>query len=259
MLTNDARSLSLAEPLAHFAEHGWARLGVVLRDDALIALRARVDAIMLGEIRHPDFFFQRDSASGDYFDLDFDSRATRGWAGPRLDYRKIEKIERDPFFRSLIANPLFERIARTLLSGDIALYRAAIFSKAAAGGTELPWHQDGGRMWGLDRDPTLQIWTALDDAPIESGPVEIVPGTHRAGLASAFGGRVPAALTQTIESGKPLPARAGEVLLVHNHLWHRSGRNTTGRPRRAISICLMSAETKCTRKRRAPRTFERIF
>ena len=26
--------------------------------------------------------------------------------------------------------------------------------------------QDGGRLWGLSRDPELQIWTALDDAPL---------------------------------------------------------------------------------------------
>ena len=33
-----------------------------------------------------------------------------------------------------------------------------------------------------------------------------------------------------------LPAVAGEVILVHNHLWHRSGRTATGKPRRALSV-----------------------
>ncbi|RYG64459.1 phytanoyl-CoA dioxygenase, partial [bacterium] len=56
-----------------------------------------------------------------------------------------------------------------------------------------------------------------------------------------------------------LEARAGEVLLLHNLLWHRSGVNATGRPRRAFSICYMSAETRCLRKKRAPRAFTRVF
>ncbi len=58
----------------------------------------------------------------------------------------------------------------------------------------LPWHQDGGRFWGLDRDPILQIWTALDDAPVAAGCVEVLPGSHRDGLATPLGGLVPAPL-----------------------------------------------------------------
>ena len=60
-----------------------------------------------------------------------------------------------------------------------------------AAATDLPWHQDGGNFWGLDRDPVLQIWTALDDAPLDGGCVEVVAGTHLAGLATPLGGVVP--------------------------------------------------------------------
>ena len=94
------------------------------------------------------------------------------------------------FVRGL-RNPLFERIARAVIGGDIAIYRALLFNKAKQGGTVLPFHQDGGSYWGLDRDPTLQIWTALDDVPVESGCVEIVPKSHEGGLATPLGGVVP--------------------------------------------------------------------
>jgi ectoine hydroxylase-related dioxygenase (phytanoyl-CoA dioxygenase family) len=56
-----------------------------------------------------------------------------------------------------------------------------------------------------------------------------------------------------------VPAAAGDVVLIHNHVWHRSGRNRTGRPRRALTVCLMSAATRCLRKRRAPREFYALF
>ena len=52
---------------------------------------------------------------------------------------------------------------------------------------------------------------------------------------------------------------AGEVILLHNHLWHRSGRNTTGRRRAALNVCYMSAATRCLRKKRAPREFLQVF
>lgn len=258
MLTPGALAMDLTAPLAHFAEHGWARLGRVLDDDAAAALRARADEIMLGRVVYDGLFFQKDSPTGSYADLEF----AKGWQGPSLEYRKIEKLERDPLYRAWIENPLFGRIAHALVGDAVSLFRAVLWTKSAAGGTELPFHQDGGRFWGVDRDPTLQIWTALDDVPLESGCVEVVSGTHRGGLVSADGGGVPeeALLAAgAADRAEPLPARAGEVLLIHNHVWHRSARNTSGHPRRALSACYMDAATRCTRKKRAPRRFVRLF
>lgn len=248
----------IREALAHLAEHGWARLGRVAAADELAALRARCDDLMLGRVRVDGLFFQPDSSSGDYADLAFG----RGWIGPSLGYRKIEKLELDDLFRALVAAPRFEQIARAAIPGDIAIYRAALFAKAAGGGTELPWHQDGGRFWGVDRDPTLQVWLALDDVPLESGCVEVLPGSHAGGLATPDGGNVPAALVAAAGADMralALPALAGEVLLLHNHTWHRSRRNATCRARRAVTICYMSADTRCLRTRRAPRAFHRPF
>jgi hypothetical protein len=244
--------------MAHFRAQGWARLGVVAGEGALAELRARADDIMLGRVVHPGLFFQRDSGTGRYEDLAFG----RGWEGPGLDYRKIEKLEVDPLFRAWLENEVFERVVRTLLGDAVAIYRATLFTKSAQGGTELPWHQDGGSFWGLDRDPELQIWTALDDTPVESGCVEVVDGSHAAGLATPLGGTIPAEIAlagRAEERCRPLPAQAGEVLLIHNHLWHRSGCNSTGRPRRAFTVSYMDAATRCTRRRRAPRTFTRVF
>jgi len=126
----------------------------------------------------------------------------------------------------------------------------------------LPWHQDGGVFWGVDQAPTLQIWTALDDAPLDAGCVEVIRGSHKRGLATPEGGTIPDRLVdEDVNEGRvlPLPARAGEAILIHNRLWHRSGVNTTGLRRSALSICYMSASTKCLRKRRAPREFVRVF
>ena len=246
---------ALEAALASFAAHGFARLGRVLDDERLAALRARVDDLMLWRVRIDGLFYQHDSPTGAYEDLSYG----KGWIGPSLAYRKVEKLEREPLLRAWIENPLYARIAHRLVGPDVALYRAMLMNKAAQGGTALPWHQDGGTFWGIDRMPTLQIWTALDDAPEAAGCLEFVPGTHADGLCTIHGGSVPAEFLPRAASALRLPVEAGEAVLIHNHVWHRSGVNTTGQPRRALSFCYMDAATRCLRTKRAPRHFERVF
>ena len=242
--------------LASFAREGYSRLGRVIDDETTAELGARVDDLMLARVRHEGMFFQRDSETGRYEDLSFGL----GWQGPSLDYRKMEKLELDPVFAAYLRNPLFERIARRLIEGPIALYRAVVFTKSARGGSDLPFHQDGGAFWGVDRMPTLQLWTALDDCPLDGGCLEVVPRTHLSGLTTKEGGVVPKALLDGVEDRiVALPAVRGEVILVHNHLWHRSRRSQSGQRRSTLSVCYMSAATRCLRKKRAPRTFTTLF
>merc|ERR1711964_39405 len=94
---------------------------------------------------------------------------------------------------------------------DVALFRAMVFNKPAEKGTDLPWHQDGGDWWGLDRDPQIFVWTALDDATCENGCVQVVPGSHRLGLLS----------------------RRGHTLSVENIARHK------GRRTKSMSRCLV--------------------
>ncbi len=247
------------EAVVHYLEHGWARLGQLAGEATLGPLRDRVDQIMLGEVSYDGLFFQHDSETGDYADLAYG----QGWEGPSLKYRKIEKLEKDPLFFAWLSNDVFRRVAaRVYGPTSITLYRAFLMNKHAGGGSNLPWHQDGGNFWGLDRDPTLQIWTPLDDAPRGGGCVEVVPGSHRFGLATPLGGVVPDNHIARVDAeahALALPAVAGEVFLIHNHVWHRSGRTNTGNPRRALSVCYMDGATKCRRKKRTPREFVRVF
>jgi len=258
MLAPSAEDVDVGAALGHFRAHGWARLGQVASDEIIEALRLRADDIMLGRVRPEPFFFQRDGETGRYEDLVFG----RGWEGPSLEYRKIEKLEADPIFRAWLENRLFERVVKAAIGPDVSIYRATLFTKGTRGGTVLPWHQDGGSFWGLDRDPELQIWTAIDDAPIEAGCVEVLDASHNGGLARPLGGMIPRAIcdeARADERKMALPARAGEVLLIHNYLWHRSGLNASGRPRRAFTVTYMPDSTRCLRQKRAPRSFVRVF
>jgi len=257
MLEPTIESWDIGPPLADLAAAGFARLGRVLSDDGLSLLRSRADDLMLGRDAPEGLFYQHDSQSGEYEDL----KLGQGWIGPSLAYRKIERLERDGVMWRLLANPLFLRLARSVAGGDVTLYRAMLMNKAGGGGTELPWHQDGGLFWGLDRDPALTIWVALDDATVASGALRVVPGSHRGGLVRPMGGNVPADVLLAAgvpAAGRCVEAGAGEAILLHNHVWHCSGRNSTATPRRALSFCYLDARTRCTRRRRAPRRFAAV-
>ena len=258
ILTSRAQDLDLRGPLTEFAEQGYARLGQVLRSDAAHDLATRAAALMQGEVRHSGMFFQHDSPSGRYEDMEFNG----GWVGPSQAYRKLERLELDPLFRAWIENPLFQRLAQTVLGPDVTLYRAVLWNKKAQGGMAVPWHQDDGRFWGLDSPPVLQVWTALDDAPAEAGCLEVLPGSHLPGLATPEGGTIPSPCLEREQAearAQALPALRGESILVHNHTWHRTGRNHTALPRRAVSVSFLSGEVSCARRRRAPRQFLRLF
>ncbi|MFL5319841.1 MAG: phytanoyl-CoA dioxygenase family protein [Myxococcaceae bacterium] len=251
--------MELAEALMKLSEDGYARLGPVLSDEGIFLLRERAEELMLGKVVYPGLFFQLDAESGQYKDAPLGL----GWQGPSLSYRKLEKLEKDERFREWLQNPLFERIARERIGpGAVVIYRSILFNKNAQGGSEIPWHQDGGKLWGLTEDPELQIWTALDDAPEGGGCLEVVPGTHRLGLASALGGVVPAgkvAEEHADQRAIPVPVKAGEVVLLHNQVWHRSGKSRVGQRRLAFSVCYMSGRVRCLRKRHAPRVFFEAF
>jgi hypothetical protein len=249
--------IDVGAALTDLARDGYARIGAALEGPELDALRARCDDLMLGRVVHDGMFFQLDAASGAYEDLE----KGLGWQGPSLGYRKIEKLELDPLFFAYLSNPVFARIA-TSLAPTISLYRAVLFSKAANGGTPLPWHQDAGLPWGIDRLPLVQIWTALDDAPLEAGCLEVIPASHRDGLATAVGGVIPADRARAAEADEralPLEARAGEAILLHNLTWHRSGRNRTAHMRRAFTVCFLDGRTACTRRRKPKRRFLPLF
>lgn len=254
---NPARALSDAEieaALTAWRDDGYAVIRQVADATTVGALRDRLQAYLLGERPDPGLFFQRDSGTGSYADVTFG----HGWEGPDVPYRKVERLERDDRFAAWLGDPLFRRMASRIFPGGTSLYRATAFLKAPRVGSDLPWHQDGGLFWGLDRTPCWQVWTALDDAPVEAGCLEVVPGSHRAGLVTPNGGLVPAAKAAGV-AGVKLPASAGDVVLLHNLLWHRSGPNPTASPRRAFTVSYLDAATRCTRTRRAPRVFTTVF
>ena len=82
------------------------------------------------------------------------------------------------------------------------------------------------------------------------------------GLATPLGGNIPREMADRAGADArrlALPALAGDVLLIDNYLWHRSGAKTSPADQGGITVAYMPASTRCLRRKRAPRTFVRVF
>lgn len=243
-----------------YEQEGYLKLGRVLNEEDLAALRQRIDDIMLGkaDIDYDQLLMQLDSADGKYEHMPAQSK---GHKGATLAYRKIQELEHDPLFREYVERPVFQEIAAKVYGAEtpIACFRAMFMNKPALQGTLLPWHQD--RWTFLDRDPLITLWTALDPATVANGCVQIIPGSHRYGLInpshpSGFLTEEQGQEYAPDEKAVYLELEAGEVALLHNWLLHRSDTNSTTIPRRAFSVCYMDANTVANNAAHFTRLFD---
>jgi hypothetical protein len=231
-----------------FATDGYLRLGPLLALEELAALQQRIDDIMLGraEIAYDRLLMQLDPAQ--YPD---NAAQTTGWKEATLSYRKIQNLELDPLFQAYLQRPLFQEAAARVYGPavPIACFRAMFMNKPAQHGTLLPWHQDA---WSyLDRQPLLTVWTALDPATVANGCVQVIRGSHRWGRinpadTSGFLTAEQSAHYCPDDAVEFLELEAGEAMLLHNWLLHRSDANRTATPRRAFSVCYMDARTQAS-------------
>ena len=227
-----------------FDKDGYLLLGRVLDDERLTALRGRIDDIMLGTVDYPTLQRQIDTG-GRYEEL---ADPVAGPGEVTLSYRKLQGLEADPLVLALITRDLFREACARIYGrhASISIFRAMLMNKPAGKGTHLPWHQDAGDVWKLDRDPVLTSWIALDPATRQNGCLQVIPGSHRLGLLSRNGSTVSEAHARQYcpeEQIVHLEIAAGEAILLHNWMLHRSGTNSTNGPRRALSACYMDGRT----------------
>ena len=221
-----------------FMNQGYLRLGQVLSADELTALQRRIEDIMMGRVRYENMRLQ-----------EVGKKRTIGNKEATLSYRRIDDLEQDPLFLAYIQHPLFRQITRRYFGEDVSIFRAMFMNKPAQQGTILPWHQDVGVGWGVDNDPTVTVWAALDPATVENGCMQVVPGSHKRGVISKrhFPSKEQLAECAPPGSEIDIEAEAGEVILLNNLLLHRSGINPTGQSRRAFSIAYMDGASHSVR------------
>ena len=103
----------------------------------------------------------------------------------------------------------------------------------------IPWHQDRA-FWSSRRPPTTTAWIALDDCRTVNGCMHVLPRSHGGSSlrahAAVAGSSIRGCSVDVTEVEIPMEIEAGEALLYHERLVHRSGGNATDAPRRALVL-----------------------
>jgi hypothetical protein len=214
-----------ADEVAHYDEHGWAKLPGLVPPETAQALLAMAK-VRMGE----------DGQGNEVSPMDqpfFNPEVSDGPSSPVL-------------------RPLMEKLgasARALMQrreGVGVRYFGDLFAPKLPAGAETRhpgagatyFHQDFIN-WALDRSGGLTFWIALEDLGPESGTMSFFSGSHRMGALGHYrsyeGAKdirddYPELATRCAETG-PMTYRAGDATVHHNLMVHGAAENLTDRPR----------------------------
>jgi ectoine hydroxylase-related dioxygenase (phytanoyl-CoA dioxygenase family) len=151
-----------------------------------------------------------------------------------------------PQISALVRSPVIVNAVADLIGPDIAVEGGFLLTKPPGGDFVVPWHQDGvNDRVELDPARAVTVWAALTDATADSGALQVIPGSWRAGYLpyrreDTPGGQRGRALQTDVppDSADPVlvPAAAGQALLMDVRLLHRSGPNTASWPRVGLNL-----------------------
>ena len=214
--------------VAHYHENGYVIPDYRLSEDTLAAIR---DAHARLLHRHPEFH--------DY------CAQLLAWDLAFLNYA------RDPVILDMVEQ---------IIGPDFALWNSSFFAKPALNGYKTPWHQDG-EYWPIRPVATCTVWIAIDDATVENGCLNYMPGSHKRRELLAHQENPAQGLTLNQELSPDdydddkafhLELEAGQMSLHDVFLVHGSEANNSPNPRRtaratATGWMMFSAQTKWMR------------
>ncbi len=218
----DPMPASREERIAFFRREGFLILAGLVDADELRTLRADLERAASGH----------DDAAVRPVTVDVEQQQDK-----QRDVTALRKIsgmtQRAESFARLARHPRLVAWLHDLLGPVLQLYRDVVMMKAARVGRQKPWHQDS-VYWPWRPMDLVSVMTALDDATVANGCLQIIPRSHTSVLPHHGGEQQidldPAWQARTVA----VPLRAGDALLFHSLLLHASEPNRSDDDRRVV-------------------------
>jgi len=214
------------DQVALYDDQGYLPLGPVLTDKGLEALRREAMAAWEAE-KGP-----------------FDP--TRNWLQNSLLVNVHHRS--DTARRFYFSGPLVE-VAEQLIGPNIKGATSQLTFKMRGNTMPFGWHQDNG--YGeLQPYNALTTLTALDDVDLENGCLWLIPGSHKQGQIAApprtaEERRAAKEVVVAADESKavPMPMKAGESIILHCWMLHKSeGNRSKTRDRRILFLRYADAD-----------------
>jgi len=152
----------------------------------------------------------------------------------------------------IVHHPRILDAVEDLLGPDLLCWTTNFFIKEANDPAFVSWHQDS-TYWGLEPPDVVTAWVALSEAPVESGAMRFLPGSH---MLDQIAHRDSYAADNLLTRGQEIrmevddalavdaPLRAGEFSLHHIRLVHGSKPNATSDRRIGLAVRYIPAHVR---------------
>lgn len=209
---------------AFFQEHGFLILRKILDAEKLKELD-----LELGRLAKGEGTLKKVREGWDAEQVQDPSRG-------KTAFRKIGGvIHHSPAFARLLRHPRIVEVMHRLMGPQLQLFRDVVMMKAARVGRQKPWHQDA-VYWPWRPMEMVSVTTAIDDAKLENGCLQIITGSHKSVLEHHGPEPQIDANEQTAQLACAVPLDAGDSLVFHSLLLHGSQPNRSDADRRMVIL-----------------------
>jgi phytanoyl-CoA hydroxylase len=232
------------QQIRQFEEDGLIILERILTDEQVERARVAMDRIFRGEVpcdRRPAEL----------------RKPVRSYQSGSQEVRHLVhgRLLDDDLWEIMTDAQIGEMAAALLGASRVSLVEDQLFEKPP-GSAPIAMHQDYSYML-YSRSPRITTcWIALTETTVDTAPLEYVRGSHRwplGAVATRFSDGSEADYMEVVEAVRPPGAPIDLVSVVvpagggafHNLMtMHGSRRNTSSRPRRAITMCHAAEECR---------------
>ena len=149
----------------------------------------------------------------------------------------------DPVFDAFSRTPALAGVARSIGFEDPVILQSMYIFKPPRIGGEVVCHQDSTYIY-TEPESCVGFWFALEDATVENGCMQFIPGAHKLPLKKRNYRREDGALvTDTLddtpwpeENRVPVEAEAGTLVVFDGRAPHLSAANRSARSRHAYTL-----------------------
>ena len=145
----------------------------------------------------------------------------------------------DARLKALAEHPAMLEVVRTMLGDkEPMMFQDMALIKPPLLGREKPWHQDKAYFEFPLATPIVGVWIALDEATVENGCMQVLPGRHKDGPITHFQKRDWQICDATIMGTKSAaaPLKPGGLLFFDGMMPHGTPNNRSLKRRRALQF-----------------------
>jgi len=148
-------------------------------------------------------------------------------------------VDFDPRLKAISDHPALLKVVRQLLGDqEPTMFQDMALIKPPRLGREKPWHQDKAYFEYPLGTPVVGVWIALDEATVENGCMQVLPGRHKDGPIIHFQRRDWQICDNVILGTKSAaaPLAPGGLLLFDGMMPHGTPQNNSAKRRRALQF-----------------------